>query len=111
MTDVSELPPETLCVQTDCGHPLSEHEPMRKGKTDIIRPCVHLYPVTSGACACREFVPPQPPVDLTGLKEELDKVFDGRPPVVTSMIVAGVRLNFHEGGSCSWERIPGVEVP
>ena len=114
MIDLTELPPETHCVQQDCGHPLSEHEEMSRrtpnGPPEKIFPCVHLYPETSGACSCRDFIPPQPPVDLTGLKEELDRVLD-QPPIVTHSFIAGVKLNFHEGGTVSWERIPGVSVP
>lgn len=111
--ELDALDNSTRCAYQDCGHRLDDHSLMETttfgdaGVEKVRAPCVKIDMATRGVCACRNF---EIPVTKNPEAPQIVPTSDD-PPVVTSSIIAGVRLNFHEGGSVSWERIPGVEVP
>jgi hypothetical protein len=108
------VPGKTVCANTDCGHSLSDHVEgdQEMSLTDIkhqVLPCLNFergqQVGTFAVCGCTDFEPP------VSKPEAVAPVVPPGSRVVTSSFIAGVRLNFHEGGSVSWEPVPGVSVP
>jgi hypothetical protein len=95
-----EVPTQTVCANSECGHPLKDHidvpvTTLKQIKHEV-HPCLYVERdnTSFAVCACTDFILPVP----QAVPEPVIP-----PEVVDSMIVAGVRLLFVKGGAVRWE--------